>query len=156
MQGQYAKAEDFLKRALAFRQLKLGPSHPDLSMTLALLGDLYFRTGHFGQAQDYYRQAIRLIEAEPVEFNTRIARLLYSLSVAYRAAGQQGDADFSLGEAAAIALNNLNKHDMATIVEEYSRELEKEGKTKQASDLRNAVKRSRAASSLVIDAFGRF
>jgi tetratricopeptide (TPR) repeat protein len=125
-------------------------------MTLALLGDLYLRTGKFGQAEDYYRQAIRLIEADPLEFNTRIARLLYSLSVAYQAAGQHADADFSLGEAAAIALNNLNKHDMAAIVEEYSAKLEKEGKTKQASDLRTAVKRSRAAGSLVIDAFGRF
>jgi hypothetical protein len=42
---------------------------------------------------------------------------------------------------------------MAAIIEEYSSRLEKQGESKHAADLRTAVKRSRAANALVIDAY---
>ena len=153
VEGQYAKAEDLLNQALNLRLAALGPFHPDLSMTLALLGDLYLRSRRYDQAEQRYREGLQLLEARPLEFDTRIARLLYSLALTCEAAGQDREADSALAQAAAIALKNLNKHDMAAIIEEYSSRLEKQGESKHAADLRTAVKRSRAANALVIDAY---
>jgi len=87
------------------------------------------------------------------DFDVKTVRVLHSLSYTYTRAGQKADADATLAHAATIARRSLGKHpEMVTVLEDYSTILKKQGKAKEAEELRVEAKRARVASSLVINA----
>jgi hypothetical protein len=72
-------------------------------------------------------------------------------------AGRKTESVAALAQAAEIARANLDKEPvMAKIVEDYSAMLRKQGKTKEAEELRLQAKRARIATDLVIRANSAF
>jgi hypothetical protein len=58
----------------------------------------------------------------------------------------------ALAEAVAIARRNLVQHpDLAGVIEEYSVVLKKQGKTKEAAELRAEAKRARVTAGMIIN-----
>ena len=146
---KFEQAEQILNRALAIREAQVGGSHPDLISTLDGLGMLYSSTGKYSDAMDAYS-------------NIQVSRgALTPSALAVHAAvlaanGRADDAAAEmreLGRAATIARRNLGRHpEMATILEDYSTVLRKQGKAREAEELRGEAKRARIASGLVINA----
>jgi tetratricopeptide (TPR) repeat protein len=155
-QHKWNKAEEFLQRSFKLKQAEVGASHPDLSMTLRLLGDLYTRTRRYSEAENQYNQALTLLETAGVEFETRIARILEALGDMYEAAGRKMEATVPFSRAAAIGVRHLDKPDMSAIVEKHAAKLRKAGRSKEASDLEVEVNHARSALRLVINARDRF
>src|SRR5439155_3669796 len=54
-QGDYARAEPLLQRALAIREKALGPAHPDVAGTKGNLGGLYLARGQFTAAYEIFK-----------------------------------------------------------------------------------------------------
>jgi len=149
---QYQKAEYFLQQAMTMTESRVGPLHPELTFTLTALGALYTETGRYAEAEDQYQQALKILEPDKLVLATRIARVLQALSVTYAKAGRKAEAEAALLRATVIARSNLSQHlDMAAIIEDYSAILRKEGKTKEAEELRVEAKRARVTADLVIN-----
>jgi len=61
-QQRYSEGQMRLLQAQQTWQQVLGDEHPDLAVNLELLGRLYFRQGHWSEAEDAYRKALALKE----------------------------------------------------------------------------------------------
>src|SRR5262245_7193780 len=59
-QQRYAEAEPLLRSALASREAGLGHRHPDVIVTLSLLGDLYRLLGRPDDAKKYFDRVLEL------------------------------------------------------------------------------------------------
>jgi len=150
---KFEKAEQVLNHALAIREADGGASHPDLISTLDGLGLLYTSTGKYKNAEAQYLRALKILESVRQDFDVKTVRVLHALSYTYTRAGQKADAAAALAHAATIARRSLGKHpEMVTVLEDYSMVLKKQGKAKEAEELRVEAKRARIASSLVINA----
>ena len=150
---KFEQAEQILNRALAIREAQVGGSHPDLISTLDGLGMLYNSTGKYRDAEDQYLRALKILEPVKQDFDVKIVRVLHALSNTYNRGGRKAEADATLARAATIARRNLGRHpEMATILEDYSTVLRKQGKAREAEELRGEAKRARIASGLVINA----
>jgi len=146
-------SEDFLNRAVKLIEQDVGPSHPDLTFTLASLGVLYTTTQRYAEAENQYRRALKILESDKAVFDTRIARLLHELSVMYARSGRKSEAEETLASAAVLARRNLSGHaDMVDIIDDYSAALKHQGKSKEAEELRVEARRARVVAGLVISA----
>jgi tetratricopeptide (TPR) repeat protein len=156
-QHKLQQAEEILKRALQVTEAGHGPLHPDLTFILVALGVLYTDSGRYSDAEAQYMRALKVLDNHKPEFETRTARILDSLSATYTKAGRKAEANESLAEAAVIARRNLSQHpDMVTIIEDYSVYLNKQGRTKEADELRAEARRDRVSAGLVIKAHNPF
>jgi tetratricopeptide (TPR) repeat protein len=150
---KYRQAEDTLQRVLSIKERELGPVNPDLTQTLKSLAVLYTATRRYDEAEHLYHRALDILEPQSSSFPTAIAQILHGLSATYQKAGRAAEGKAALEEAAGIARNNLDKDgEMASIVDEYSRRLKAEGKTKEAEELHGQVTRARTLAGLVIKA----
>jgi hypothetical protein len=79
--------------------------------------------------------------------------VLHSLSKAYSKLNRQSESEAALREAAKIAHDNLNKDfEMAQILEDYSRLLERHGQKQEAASLLAQIKLAQATAGLVVGA----
>ena len=79
--------------------------------------------------------------------------MLHSLSKAYSKLNRQSESEAALREAAKIAHDNLNKDfEMAQILEDYSRLLQRHGQKHEAASLLAQIKLARASADLVVRA----
>jgi tetratricopeptide (TPR) repeat protein len=150
------KAEDLLKRALSLNEAKFGKSHPNVTNSLAVLAVFYLDAGRYAEAEAQFQRALDILKPDKVDFETRIARILYGLSIAQAKSGRRSEGEVALGEAVLIARRNLNHPDMIEIVETYSSILKQQGKTSEAEELGTEAKRARLNWSLVIKAHTPF
>jgi tetratricopeptide (TPR) repeat protein len=147
---KYGEAESLLKQALKYVEDELGASHPELIFTLSSLGSLYTATARYTYAEQQYQRALAILGPGGSDFDTRIARLLHALGLMYAKAGRKEEADAALAHATEIARRNLSQHaDMVAIIDDYATVLKKQGKSKQAEELRAEIKRARTAADLV-------
>jgi tetratricopeptide (TPR) repeat protein len=56
-QGQYAQAEPLFKRSLAIWEKALGPDHPNVSLSLENIAELYRKTGREQEAEELAKRA---------------------------------------------------------------------------------------------------
>ena len=149
----FKKAEELLKRSLQMSEAEVGVAHPDLTFELMSLAILYTEVARYSDAEDQYRRALKILEPYKSNFDTRIARLLQGLSATYTKAGRKAEAYAELSRAAVIARRNLDGHpDMAAILEDYSAALKRQGKPKEAEEVRTEARRARVAAALVVSA----
>jgi tetratricopeptide (TPR) repeat protein len=148
----FEKAEDLLKRALSLNEAKFGKTHPNVTNSLAALAVLYLDAGRYAEAEAQFQRALDILKPDKMDFETRIARILYGLSIAQAKSGRRSEGEVALGEAVLIARRNLNHPDMIEIVENYSSILENQGKMREAEELGAEAKRARLSWSLVIKA----
>jgi tetratricopeptide (TPR) repeat protein len=62
VQGRYADAEPLYRRALSIREKGLGPSHPDVAISLDKLVELYRKQGRYADAEPLYKRALAIRE----------------------------------------------------------------------------------------------
>ena len=60
--GLLDRAEDLLERAVALKNLSLGPRHPDVAVTLNNLAVTYRLRGKPDRAAGVYSEAVRIFE----------------------------------------------------------------------------------------------
>jgi len=97
-----------------------------------MLGNVYMATGKFAEAEKQYDRSLKILESRRSDSAPAIARVLHSLSKAYSKLNRQSESEATLREAAKIAHDNLSKDfDMAQILEDYSRLLERHGQNRR-------------------------
>jgi tetratricopeptide (TPR) repeat protein len=153
----FKKAEGLYIEALQGIEDTMGSAHPDMIFTLCAMGVLYSDSKRYQEAEDMFRRALKLLEPRREEFGSRIARIYHALSSNYKRAGRTIEADAALAEAAVIARQGLSRHpDLVEIVEDYSATLKKQGRTKEAEELRVEARRARVKAGMVINALSPF
>jgi tetratricopeptide (TPR) repeat protein len=153
----FQRAENLLKQAMKITEAQAGPEHPDMTFSFSALGVLYLNTRRFREAEEQFQRALKILDPNDLALETRIARLLYAVSATYEKAGKKTEAEATLAQAAIIARRHLSNHAaMTTIVDDYSASLKKQGRLKEAEELRVEVKRARVAAGLVISAHNPF
>jgi CHAT domain-containing protein/tetratricopeptide (TPR) repeat protein len=83
-----ARAEPFLRQALAIRKRLLGETHPTYADTLHVLAALYRMKGDYARAEPLFLRALEIRKVAPGEESYDYANTLNSLGVLY---GQRGD-----------------------------------------------------------------
>jgi Flp pilus assembly protein TadD len=152
-QHNYRQAEETLKRALSMKEVKLGPSHPNLTPTLNLLGQVYTETRRFAEAEDQYHRSLKILEPQAASFALRIAETLHGLSDTYLKANRTAESAAVLRQATQIAQLHLNEEpEMAVIAEAYSKVLKGQGEVKEAEELHVKASRARTTAGLVVSA----
>jgi tetratricopeptide (TPR) repeat protein len=147
----FQKAENLLKQSMKITEAQVGPEHPDMTFPFSALGVLYLNAHRYSEAEEQFQRALKILQPHEFALETRVARLLYALSATYKKAGKTADADATLAQAAIIARRHLSTHAaMSAIVGDYSGVLKKQGKLKEAEELRIEAKRARVAAGLVV------
>ena len=91
--GKYADAEPLLRRALAIRELALGPEHPDLALSLNSLALLFHARGEYAKAEPLYRGSLAIREKAFGADHPAMATALYNLGELYHAQGRYAEAE---------------------------------------------------------------
>jgi tetratricopeptide (TPR) repeat protein len=144
-------AEDVLMRALQIKEADNSTVDRDLTPELNMLGAVYVATGKFEEAEKQYNRSLKILESRRSDSAPAIARVLHSLSKAYSKLNRQSESEAALREAAKIAQDKLNKDfEMAQILEDYSRLLERHGQKQEAANLLAQIKLARATADLVV------
>jgi tetratricopeptide (TPR) repeat protein len=144
-------AEDVLKRALQMKEADKSMVDRDLTPELNMLGNVYMATGKFAEAEKQYDRSLKILESRRSDSAPAIARVLHSLSKAYSKLNRQSESEAALRDAANIAHDNLSKDfEMAQILEDYSKLLQRHGQKQEAASLLAQIKLARATADLVI------
>ena len=150
-QRRYAKAIEAYHRSLEVTSLRLGPSHPNLTLTLGNLGILYSEMGRYGDAEDQYRRSLSILEQSSPALDLRMSRTLHFLAKNYLRKGDRSRAEEALSRAVQIARRNLVPDpEMPQLLEAYADVLKSLGRTEEAQRLGVEARRIRAASALTV------
>ncbi|MCJ7629250.1 MAG: serine/threonine-protein kinase, partial [Longimicrobiales bacterium] len=99
---EYDEAERVLERALEIRRLKLGEDHPEVAITLGLLGQLHATLGDRPGAERYHREALAVQRRVYPGGHPDIARSLDQLAITVEVQGRSLEADSLYQEALAL------------------------------------------------------
>jgi len=122
-QGQHDKAEQMARRALAVFEAKLGADHPHVAAPHNNIGNSLLEQGrhigwddpiaakpYFAAAEDHYRKAIAIREANLGPDHPSVALNLHNLGEAQRMQGAYPDAKATLERSIAIKRAHLQDH----------------------------------------------
>ena len=150
-QHKYQKAEESYKRSLEITEQRLGPLHPDLTLTLGNLGILYTELRRYSEAKDQYRRSLTILEQTRPALDGRIVRTLHWLSKIYVQEGNKTSAESVLAQAVEIARRNpAPDPEMPMLLDSYADTLKSLGKLQAALSLHAEAKRTRAAMALTV------
>ncbi len=99
---EYADAEQALEKALEIRRASLGEDHPEVAITLGLLGQLHATLGDRPGAERYHREALAIQREVYPNGHPDIARSLDQLAITVEAQGRSFEADTLYQEALAL------------------------------------------------------
>lgn len=89
----YPQAEQWFKRALSFREKKIGSDSPDLIENLNNLAVLYKNSQRFSEAEPYYQRALQLAEKRLGADHPSVPVLLSNLGLLYYTQGKFSQAE---------------------------------------------------------------
>ena len=92
-QGQYEQARPLYKRALAIKEMALGPGHPSVATSLNNLAVLYYTQNQYAQAEPLYKRALAIREKALEPDHPFLATSLENLALLYRATKREGEAE---------------------------------------------------------------
>jgi tetratricopeptide (TPR) repeat protein len=153
-QRRYHQAEQPLLRSAKITEQVLGPTHPELTITLATLGEVYTQLGRFAEAMNQYDRCLAILRATTPRLNGRIIRVLQGVSSTYLKRGDKASAERTLSEAVGLARKTTLSDDpgIPDMLESYANLLKQSGKSVQAHDIRAEAQRLRAANALTVRA----
>jgi tetratricopeptide (TPR) repeat protein len=153
-QRRYTLAEQPLLRSAEITEQVLGPTHPELTLTLATLGEVYTQLGRFAEAMNQYDRCLAILRATTPRLDGRIVRVLQLVSSNYLKRGDKASAERTLSEAVGLARKTTLSDDLGIpdMFDSYANLLKQSGKNDQAQDIRAEAKRLRAASALTVRA----
>jgi serine/threonine protein kinase/tetratricopeptide (TPR) repeat protein len=100
--GNYQRAEDMLKSAVAIRRRVSGPKNADTATSLNNLGLAYMAEGKLAESENAHREAYQIRSQLFGADNAQTATSLNDLSCVYRQEGRQTDAEAMAREALAV------------------------------------------------------
>jgi tetratricopeptide (TPR) repeat protein len=152
-QRRNAKAEEAYQQSLEISERVLGPSHPDLTLTLGNLGILYSEMGRYGDAEDRYRRSLVILEHSSPALDLRMSRTLHYLARNYVRKEERCRAEEALAKAVQISRRHtVSDPEMPQLLETYSGVLKSLGRTQESQRLRDEARRIRTASALTVRA----
>jgi len=92
IQGRAAEALPLYQRALAIREARFGPDHPDVAVVLNNLAQYYGERDDYAQAEVLYRRAPAIREAKLAPDDLLLAISLNNLGYLYEKQGRHGEA----------------------------------------------------------------
>jgi tetratricopeptide (TPR) repeat protein len=150
-QHKYGKAEESYKRSLEIAERRLGPLHPDLTVTLGNLGILYTEMRRYSEAKDQYRRSLTILEQTRPTLDGRIVWTLHWLSKTYIQEGNQSSAESVLAQAVGIARRDPAPNpELPLLLDAYADTLKSLGKLQEALTLHAEARRTRAAMALTV------
>src|SRR5262249_16181401 len=131
-QRKYAKAEESYKLSLAVTEERLGPMHPDLTLTLINLGALYTEVGRYREAEAQYQRSLAILERTGPALDSRRVRTLHGLGKTYFKEGEKTSAEATLVQAVELARRNpVASGEVPTLLDTYAMVLSGLGKSEE-------------------------
>ncbi|HEX6623813.1 MAG TPA: tetratricopeptide repeat protein, partial [Pyrinomonadaceae bacterium] len=103
--GDPARAEPLIRRALAVFEKLLGPEHQFVALSLNNLAELYRERGDIARAEPLYRRALAVYEKALGPDHPEVAAVLNNLAVLYQAEGDYARAEPLIRRALAVREN---------------------------------------------------
>ena len=100
--GKYAEATAIAERSLAWREVKLGPEHPDTAESLNNLAELHNAQGLYAKAEPLLQRALAIREKALGAEHPDTAQILNNLAGIYNNQGLYAKAEFLLQRTLAI------------------------------------------------------
>ncbi len=105
--GQYKKALEYYRKALAIREEKLGRDHPDTGSTYNNIALVYDRLGQYEKALEYYGKDLAIYEEKLGRDHPDTGTIYNNIAVVYTGLGQSEKALEYYGKALAICEEKL-------------------------------------------------
>ena len=136
--GEYERAEQLSRHALAIRERALGPNHLDVAMSLHGLALVVWQQGRYDEAQSINMRALRIREEALGPKHPDVALSLNSLSLAYFSQARYEEAERMQARALAIREEALgpNHPDVAAILDNIANVYRSQAQHKKAEKLR--------------------
>ena len=131
LNGQYMKAEQWYTQSLEATARLLGSSHPDLTLTLANLGQLYADSGRYPEAIATFRKSLDILEVTKPTLDARIIRVLRELGYSYRQLNDMGCAQATVGYAIERARRSANPV-LPDLIDDHASILQAAGRQQEA------------------------
>jgi tetratricopeptide (TPR) repeat protein len=153
-QRRYAQAEALLLRSIEITIGALGSSHPDLTITLPTLAEVYTRLGRYSEAQEQYQHSLSILQNMSPRLDGRIARTWELVSSMYLQQGDKTRAESAFTEAIESARRVKVEEDpgIPDMFDRYAAVLKKLGKEAQARDVHTEAQRIRVAAGWTVRA----
>ena len=100
--GEFERALEVGKKALAIYERELGPDHPEVAGGLRFQGSLYYNMGRFAEAEMIEKRSLATFEVALGPDHPEVAISLNRLAEVYRAMGQQTQEELSYRRILAI------------------------------------------------------
>jgi tetratricopeptide (TPR) repeat protein len=151
-QRRYAPAEQLFLKSLELTARLAGPSHPDLTLTLPGLAEVYFQMGKYADSMAVYQRSLAILRDASPRLDGRIAGILHLASSNYLKRGDEAGAEQALTEAVELVrhTNVMDNSGVPDLFDSYATLLEQLGKTDQARQAHAEAQRLRAATALTI------
>jgi tetratricopeptide (TPR) repeat protein len=151
-QRRYAQAEAPLLRSIEITSRVLGPSHPDLTLALPSLGEVYTRLGRYSEAMEQYQRSLSILWNMSPRLDGRIARTLELVSGMYVKQGDQTNAEKAFTKAIEFMRRVKVADDpgIPDMFDRYAALLRKLGKPDQARDIHTEAQRRRVETALTV------
>jgi tetratricopeptide (TPR) repeat protein len=118
--GLYHLAEPLLQRALAMREQRLGPEHPDVAASLNHLAVIYEVQGRYKEAEGLSQQAVRMCEQLLGPEHPDVAVSLAGLAYIYEVQGKYTEAESLYQRAIAIDEKVLGPEHPELVIQLYN------------------------------------
>lgn len=151
-QGDLAEAESLYQQALAIRERKQGPTHPDVAMILNNLAAVYAAQGKYDAAQPLLERSVQIRQTALGDDHVLTAESRNNLALLYAAQGKPAAAE-PLYRSAIAALEKKDAAPAATqaelerVLENYAALLWDTGRDREAEAIETRARLLRATSS---------
>ena len=150
---KYMEAERAFLQSIDITVRMLGPSHPDLTITLANLAGLYTAIGRYDDANMQLERCLTILRGLDQPLNDRMARTLGLAGSNYVKQNDQRNAAQSFQKVIDLSRSvTLNEPALPEIFDMYAELLQKQGRSNDARDLRADARRIRLKNALTVRA----
>jgi tetratricopeptide (TPR) repeat protein len=153
--GESRKAEQTYKHALELTEMRLGPSHPNLALTLTNLGNLCIEMKRYKDAESYFQRSLQILaQPETLTDEYRLMEALSLLGKTYMKENDPGRAEPMLRRAADIARRHQNQPfwipEIPYVLDDYAAVLRDLWNSEDADVLHAEAQRIRAAAAFTV------
>ncbi|MFN8628541.1 MAG: tetratricopeptide repeat protein [Candidatus Binatia bacterium] len=157
-QGNLAEAENLYRQALAIRERRQGPAHPDVAIILNNLAAVYAAEGKYDAAQPLLERSVEIRQTALGEDHVRTAESLNNLALLYAAQGKPAAAEqlyrraITVLEKQSATPSAATQGELDRVLENYAALLWDTGRDREAEAMEARVRLLRATNGRPADA----
>ena len=92
-QGQYSEAAEAAEEALKVAEKTFEPDHPDVALSLNILGELYYVQGKYAEAEPLYKRSLTIWEKSLGPNHPKVATVCENMARCYKKLGKVDEAE---------------------------------------------------------------